>query len=208
VVIDQRYLIPRAPSSILVDGELKEWKDLRLRSGAEPTVVGPAESWTGDADASIAFDVARDNQFLYFAARVLDDAVRPEADAVEVRLDARPSAARSEDSRLVEGAYRFRLAAPDGSDGSSLRVRSYGGTNGRPSATVAGRRSDAGYDVELAVPLEIIEQQQGPDWPSIQLSIALVDVDEPGQAASRLLWRGTTDFDRRNTNFGHFVRTD
>jgi hypothetical protein len=60
--------------------------------------------------------------------------------------------------------------------------------------------------VEIALSLDTITVNQ-PDWQSVQLTAVVSDVDEPGQPPARVLWRGTSDVNERNTNFGQFVLT-
>ena len=54
----------------------------------------------------------------------------------------------------------------------------------------------------------MVRERQGDDWQSLQMAVAARDVDEAGQDAARVLWRGTADFDRRNANCGHFAPSD
>jgi len=47
-----------------------------------------------------------------------------------------------------------------------------------------------------------------PTSQSLQMAVVVRDVDEAGQDAARVVWRGTADFDRRNANYGHFAPSD
>ena len=47
-----------------------------------------------------------------------------------------------------------------------------------------------------------------PTSQSLQMAVVVHDVDEAGQDAARVVWRGTADFDRRNANYGHFAPSD
>ena len=49
---------------------------------------------------------------------------------------------------------------------------------------------------------------QGGDWQNFQFTVAVSDKDDPGEEPCRVVWRGTEDVDARNTNYGHFVRTE
>jgi hypothetical protein len=202
VIIDRGYPCPGPPSAVTIDGVLDEWPALPLATGEQPLVIGPAEQWQGPGDASLSFAVAQDEQFLYFAGQVTDDAVM-EGDDLELRLDARPIDARKDDPRLVDGTYLARMSAPSATGEARLEVKGMGVS--ADGVKYAARRTEAGYDVELALPRDWLTRAQGAAPRGFQCTPVLVDVDQPDEAACRIIWRGTADVDQRNTNYGQFV---
>ena len=72
-------------------------------------------------------------------------------------------------------------------------------------ATGAARRTDDGYDVEIAVPIEYITSVQPADWHSVQATVIVHDQDETGGPKCAVVWRGTEAFANRNTNYGQFA---
>lgn len=202
VIIDQGYPCPPAPESFVLDGQLDEWGKLALASGEQPLVLGPAQQWQGPGDASIRFGLAHDRASLYFAAQVTDDAVI-KGDGVELRLDPRPIDARRADNRLGQDTNSWRVAAPGKDEPAEVRLES--GTD-LGSAALAARPVAGGYGLELAIPLDYVARLQGADWRNFQFTVVIADVDEAGQEPCRVVWRGTSEVDARNTNYGHFVR--
>ena len=207
VVIDRRFECPRPAETIVVDGNLNEWGELPYATAADPLVLGNRENWTGPDDASARFAVASDDRYLYLAASVSDERVLPGEDAVEWILDPRPIQTRKADGRIRRGGYRFLVGAADNEQGVKLRISGQRDRQLREAVQSALRRTDSGYDVELAIPIKFITKHQGPDWQSVQLTLVVHDADDAGQPPARIVWRGTNQVDQRNTNYGHFVRS-
>jgi hypothetical protein len=207
IIIDRKFPLARVAKAVTVDGKLDEWGKLKWTTGERPLVVGKTEDWKAPTDASLAFDVAFDETYLYVAAHVTDEAVIEDADALEIRLDTRALTARRADPKLVAGTYRLRISAPDASGKTALVVEAGGkGAKVPPGGRAAAQRRGDGYDVELAIPLAYVSGPQGANWQSVQLTAIVNDVDEAGSAPARVVWRGTADVDQRNTNWGQFVR--
>lgn len=200
IVIDRRYSVPRI-TSIRIERDLSDWPDAWLPMPSQPLVLDRPQDWTGPSDCSVSIQAARDDKFLYLAARVTDERLVEDGDALTFLIDARPLAARRGDPRLRNGAYRLHVTPADG----ALTLEPLEGSTAVPgvvNSLIALRAG--GYDVEAALPLERLHVYQ-PDLQSLQLTAVVTDVDEPGQPAARVLWRGTRDVYERNTNFGHFV---
>ncbi|MEX0938824.1 MAG: metallophosphoesterase [Pirellulales bacterium] len=206
VVIDQGYDLPRI-EQVALDGDLGEWTALPRRSLDEPLVLGNSAGWTGPADAAIRFQVAHDDRFLYFAGEVSDERVMAEGDRIDLRLDARSMDDRQSDSRLGQGTYRFAVAAPGEEESTAVQFRGSRRERRPQGLQAVAKKTPAGYAVELAIPLELITEQQGDEWDSVQFTCVVNDVDGAGEDAAQVVWRGSDEVERRNTNFGHFVRT-
>jgi hypothetical protein len=140
------------------------------------------------------------------AAHVKDDRVTGK-DGLDVRLDARRITSRKSDSRWGSGTYAFRVTIPEMDGPAEVAAKAY--QNEKPPAGVqaAVTRSGNGYAVELAIPVGVLAKHQGEDWTTFQMTPIVIDVDDVSDEPARLIWRGTKDVDRQNTNFGHFVRT-
>lgn len=207
VLIDRGFDCPPMDHPLVIDGVISDWPSLPLESGPDPLVLGPEGNWQGPKDGSIAFATGHDGKFVYFAASVQDDRVLPGKDALDILFDPRSPSARAGDTRLQAGTYRFRFTAPEEGKESKVRVTPLG--PGIPPAGVQGvaRRTDDGFAVELAVPVSLLARGKNADWHSFQLGVALEDVDQEGEKANQILWRGSQDYLKRNINFGHFRNT-
>lgn len=204
ITIDRKYDLVERSKAAKVDAMLDDWDKLRFATGKSPRVLGATESWQGPGDASIEFDIAFDQDRLLFAGHIKDDAVVA-GDAIELWLDGRSLPARAKGTRLERNAYTFRIDPND--DDNALKITPLRRTPAAPADCQAVSKKTAdGYDVEFAVPLSLLRRVQGKDWKSLQATVVVHDVDEQGQPAARILWRGTQSYDRNNTNYGQFVR--
>ena len=206
VIIDQSHPCPPAAETVVIDGVLDEWGQLSLATPQQPLVLGPEGQWNGSGDASLRFALSRDDRFLYVGARVTDDRVLEEGDSLVLRLDTRPIVQRKTDGRLRAGTFRIAVSAPKDKGQCRIDIRGYRNAKIFEGAKAAGKRTGGGYEIEAAIPLEFITASQGADWQNFQLSAAVSDQDEASEKPARIVWRGSEQFDSRNTNFGHFVR--
>ncbi|MFO0946621.1 MAG: sugar-binding protein [Planctomycetota bacterium] len=170
-------------------------------------MLGPEGNWQGPEDGSITFATGHDDKFIYFAAHVRDDRVLPEKDALDVLIDSRDPSTRAGDTRLQAGAYRFRFDAPATGKESKVRVTPLGRGTSLKGVQGVARRTNEGYDVELAVPVTLFNRGKNVDWHSFQLGVVQEDIDQEGDKPNEILWRGSKDYLKRNTNFGHFLNT-
>jgi len=202
VIIDRSYALP-VVAAVSLDGSMEEWSGLPLTTGEKPLVLGPAEQWQGAEDAALAFSLGQDEQTVYLAARVTDDAVTS-ADGLELRLDTRPIDQRKADAALSRDTFLFHVAAPNTAGETTVEATSPDGAL-HEGVRIAGRRTAAGYEIELAIPRELLAQAQAGALTSLQAAAALIDSDADGETPCRILWRATADIDQRNTNYGQFV---
>ena len=211
ITIDRKYDLVERTQATKVDALLDDWDKLRFSTGPSPRVLGAAGNWQGPGDASIEFDIAFDQDRLLFAAHVQDDAVLA-GDAVELWLDGRRLSVRAKEPGLQQNAYTFRVTPPAASDtksdkGSPLKIRRHHKTPKAPAECQASSKKTAdGYDVELSIPLSLLQRTQGKDWESLQATVVVHDVDEADQTPARILWRGTQKYQRKSTSYGQFVR--
>ncbi|REK12940.1 MAG: hypothetical protein DWQ37_09950 [Planctomycetota bacterium] len=205
VVIDRKFDCPVATLEN-IDGVLEEALARGEATGERPLLVGATETWTGPDDASVHFGLGHDDEHLYLSAHVVDERVIEAGDALELRVDARPIDQRRNDPRQGRGAYVFRVTAPKGDESSEVEVTAL--RRGRPieGTKATARRTDDGYDVEIAVPIGFITSQQSDNWHSIQATVVVHDQDEADGESCTVVWRGTEAYPERNTNYGQFVK--
>ena len=215
ITIDRKYDLVERSQATKIDAMLNDWEKLRFSTGPSPRVLGAAGNWQGPGDGSIDFDIAFDQDRLLFAGHVKDDAVVA-GDAVELWLDGRKLSVRAKEPSLQHNAYTFRISpsatpsateATAGEEKSPLKIRRHRKTPKAPAECQAlSKKTADGYDVELSIPLSLLQRPQGKDWKSLQATVVVHDVDEAGQPPARILWRGTQKYQRKSTNYGQFVR--
>ena len=206
VIIDRKYHCPPPAAPVTVDGKLDEWPQLTESTSPTPLLLGNVQNWQGSADASLTFQLTQDEKFIYFAGRVMDDVVLDGADRLVLRLDSRPIHTRRIESRLRGGTFAFEFGAPYDGGRIQLKVSGYRNAKIWPGTEAAGRRTPIGYDIEAAIPIDFVTKTQGAAWHSVQLTPIVHDADQTGEKPCRIVWRGTEEVERRNVNFGHFVR--
>jgi hypothetical protein len=159
VVIDRGFACPKTQKAVTLDGRLDEWADLANTRSSQPVVLGAVDAWGGKEDADLTFDVAHDDEFIYVAARVRDDVVRPGEDRLEILWDARPIGRRLADPRLRRFAHWFHVPAPSAEETSTmLEVSRQGNQPTIRGAAAATRRIDGGYAIELAIPTRALAE--------------------------------------------------
>jgi hypothetical protein len=152
------------------------------------------DSWKGAEDGSFRFGVEYDESRFYVAVEVTDDQVVADTlhlpwdqDGIEVRLDARPDPARSNERGAVDAAFLLVAASPGTTpDGMYLYQRDHLDSLG---VTAVCLRQPDGYTAEIAVPRGWLDQQQGRPWSEFRLNLSVDDVDEPNGALAQLCWR-------------------
>lgn len=192
--VEQTVLLERnwpLPAGVVdVDGRLGEWGQLPL-GGAPREVGGQVDDWTGPQDATVSFDLRHDEHNVYIAVSVTDDHLVTDADGQTDRLDlwfdARPEGERLLGPKWQWAMYRLyvRLGLVPAADGS-VRLAD---ADKLPAGTrVAGRRTAAGWDAEVVIPLAYLQGLQGESWRSLRLNVSLQDADDPGTAPASINW--------------------
>lgn len=195
--------MPRARHPITVDGKLDDWAEWQ---GEEISLsgehfLGIKESWSGAGDVSAGIKVSWTPDGLYVAVSVVDDTYLPAADDMVVQfdclmfmLDGRTAQHRS-DASLGHGAYMVIVAA--GPEGAGHRSLTY--TPEFEGYTFAAQPTAVGYDAEFFTPFsEDLFPEQGFDvGREIQLSVVVVDHDEPSTGVDGLYWGAISDFRAR-----------
>lgn len=211
VVIDRRHLCPLVEGPVEIDGVIEPWPEPSYETPEQPLVIGAVQDWTGPADASFRVAADRTADRVILMASVVDERIVPGKDRLQWVLDARPAAQRRDEPALAWGSLRLSVSAPN--ENGDTEVQAFRGRGRRREAidgvVGAARRTDTGYDVELSIPAkELARYQGGQRWDSFQLAAVQTDVDDANREPAEVVWRGTADVRRRNTNFAHFVSED
>jgi hypothetical protein len=177
-------IVDRGTVRIFPDGRLGEWRRLTELIGlnSRAQIVSGADRWTGEADASVGFALARDDQYLYVAAEVRDDQIvrtrehRPVDDALVISLGAMAGA------RTVG----YDIAIYPGVPGSYAGAVEFRGAR---SGAVPGARvseenlSDgSGFTIEAQIPWSSLPGLRD-HLASLRGRVAYHDSDSPARAA-------------------------
>jgi hypothetical protein len=201
VVIDKEYQLHGQTAT--VDGDLQEWDGPWWASPTIPALVGAKENWQGEQDCSFATTARYDDKNLYFAFRVKDEQVVA-GDAITVVIDTRPPLTRLTSNQIGNESIALRITAPTSHQLERCEVAGVL----RPSVenvVAMGRKTEDGYEVELAAPLIGILRSQGLAWGSLQAGVRVADVDTPGESKVELLWRANENV-RDNRPMAHLIR--
>jgi len=210
---DMIFQCPLRTEAVKIDGDLSDWPDLPITCERPAQILLAKNTWTGPLDSSFSFAVARDDAFLYLAARVIDDNLVVEhnsdpwfQDGIEVRLDARPPGER------LRGPYKafqdyLLVALSPGAGPEQLTIAFEDKQpEGLAAACVA---TDKGYNAEIAIPIGYLEAQQGARWETFRLNIAVNDFDGPhgdGANAAQIWWRPDWSRNQNYAESGTFSR--
>ena len=210
----KRIDLPRRAESVVVDGNLSEWADLPQACTRPEQVIDWWRAWTGPRDASFRFAVARDDDYVYIAARVVDDKVvtpNPDGgydgrcDHLGVSVDARPEPARS--AGLGDWEQRFKeylpvLVNPD----AKGKAHVYSPKQLPEGTKVACVKTETGCEAEIAIPASWLDEQQGGPWQALRINVFYNDVEERGGRYPRIYWRPAWDESANYPGSGTFVK--
>ncbi len=208
VVIDQRHDCPKIPAGEAIDAITQPWPERAYALPEQPIVLGDAKEWTGKVDGSFEVAARHDGERLILSALVTDERVVAGKDRFEWILDARPANERL-DPRLRWGVIRVTASAPGETGSGAVEVTRSRRRQQEPIRGAEGtaRRTDAGYEIEVAIPHRALARYQGGQrWKDFQLAAVQVDIDDPSREPTEIVWRGTSKVRQRNTNYARFVR--
>ncbi len=185
--------IAPAKGAINIDGNLDEWAQLPFEVD-EKNIDADPFSHKGSADASLAFDVAYDNDFLYIAAQVTDDeiivhegTVPYQQDGINIILDARPekiSALQTGDRLFRETLYIGQSPVSDEENAGLYRKDQL-----PEGIRAVCKKTPDGYVTEVAIPVSYLNKMQGTDWQNIRLNVAVSDYDKEGNHQTQIFWK-------------------
>jgi hypothetical protein len=196
---------------IWVDGVLDEWEGLSYKINARSPKTGDVDEYFGDYDGSYEFDVRYDLENLYIALSVWDDQVMLDQDAsiwtqdvVRIYLDARPAeiSANSKGDNLFDD-YLYISLAPAENKRSEVQI--YQKERLPQNTLIASKRSLAGFDIEISVPLTYIESRNNADWENFRVNFAFIDVDE-NKSRTTIWWQPEWSSEANYIGSGMFFR--
>lgn len=222
-------------NAAILDGKLDDWDNLSNVINPPAQVLGDPRGYHGEADASARFAVQHDDNFLYVAAKVIDDQIvldrsrvrrgnerfrgvevetwpdLPEdftrqLDGLEIIIDARSDPDRSLSRGALPLTNSAFIAVHPPTDEQSRPVI-YRQNRLPKGSRVECRRDEGGYAVEVAIPLSYIIQRQSPAWSRVRVNVTVNDVDGEDESPVQLPWQPAWGDDLNVIGSGTFERT-
>ena len=181
-----------------IDGDLAEW--VALVYPANQPVFG-RENWQGNSDASASWNVAWDNEFLYLAVKVRDDAFVQNAtaenlfkgDGLELLVDIDPG---QRGEALTERDFQLGLSPGNlltGAPGpEAYRWWPKDWPHNMDGGTVAARLIEGGYAIEAVIPWKTFNLTPFAGE-GMAFTLSVSDNDTPNAAQQESLIASTKD---------------
>ena len=186
-----KYELEKTEKSIKVDGKLKEWDKLHFTINEESYISTDPFSHSGDKDASSGFSIQYDEEFVFVAAKIIDDEINVHEgknplyqDATFVFIDARTVA----ESCMNGGQNMFSdwLLIAISPDNAGTVYRKNQLPEGFSSAI---KKTKNGYNFELAIPTSYFNEKQMGPWNALRLNLMINDYDQVWKHNSRISWK-------------------
>lgn len=175
----QKYALTKVKKAKKIDGKSKDWQKFNYHFLADD-----------GGDAKVAFDVAYDDEYFYFAAQVMDDTLVSTGKGApwsqdNIAFGVNPLPAHLSAMSTGRDWYSseiFQMMTPATADAESVLYRNM--PEGFEMKCVA---TDYGYFAEAKLPLKHIEEKQGKNWKTLRIQVALDDKD--GENTNRYWWQ-------------------
>src|SRR6056297_93890 len=200
LIFDHPHHLISADSNITVDADLDDWKDASFTQITNPVYMHENWDWKGKEDGSFSFATRLDDEKIYIAIQTSDDRlileknVESRQDKFYVRLNPYATENRQTDypARLfgfeaVPDSFHYQIDIAQGETVQNPRIQ----TNSEKVDVDAAMKSnmDTGEQIlELAIPLNVVEDIEGESWTSIRLNFGWMDHDRPENTKPSVLW--------------------
>ena len=200
LIFDHPHHLEPPDSNIDVDADLDDWKDASFTQITNPVYMHENWDWKGKEDGSFSFATRLDDEKIYIAIQTTDDRlileneIESRQDKFYVRLNPYATEDRKTDypARLfgfeaVPDSFHYQIDIAQGETVQNPRIQ----TNSEKVDVDAAMKSnmDTGEQIlELAIPLNVVEDIQGENWTSIRLNFGWMDHDRPENTKPSVLW--------------------
>lgn len=200
LLFDHPHLLEFTNSEITVDASLDEWDESLFTQITNPVFMHEDWDWSGEQDGSFSFATLYDDTHLYVAMRSMDDKLiigdgtGDRQDKFFIRLN--PFAEENRKivypSRLfgfepVPDTYHYQVDIAQGASVDSPNIQ----TNSEKitvDAAMSSNRKTGEQQLEVSIPISVIEDVQGKNWDSIRLNFGWMDHDRPENTKPSVLW--------------------
>lgn len=154
-----------------IDGRLAEWGHTAMKALYPSQRQGDSLRWSGPEDASMEFSVALGERALFVAAKVRDDQVEPEHDALALVYES-PS-----------GPALIRVGPGE----VSAETKRYNAESWPDGTLAACLKTLTGYQAEFAIPIAALAPRDASGETAYRLNFAITDRDT-GDPDDLVLW--------------------
>jgi hypothetical protein len=180
---EMRRSIPMVKKTPKIDGELKDWPDLPYTFGAEEA-----------GDLNVQWGLSRDDEYLYLAAKVVDNDIRVEEgttaaqqDYIGVIVNGEPMATSA--MRKGEGWYSNSFILVVSPEEGKVPVSTFYEDRYDFEHPYKCKTTKDGYTVEMALPLSYIRELQGNNWRHVRINLAAQDWDGDSDKKPVYYWK-------------------
>ena len=178
---------------VVIDGDLSEWQGMLSKVEA-PLSDTDAPAWKGPADLSYRLAYGHDDEFLYVAIETTDDYINSVEkkdpwvqDGVEVRIDARPPAARIAARAPKEGVDILMVAMSPAKAGETRLP--YKAVELPDGVQAVCKATATGHITEMAIPFTYLDEMADQPWTDVRVNIVVNDLDkDPSDFKGDKLW--------------------
>jgi hypothetical protein len=177
----QKQFITKTKIPKVIDGQMNDWKNDQLSFTKIP---GAPE------DLTLSYGMQYDSDYLYFGAKVIDD---------ELNIDTSLAIYQQDGIGLAVNGALFRESVQSKGAGwyrDEAMVRMSPASNDLPSTEYFSKglpegtlykcvQTEEGYNVEVAIPLTYLTDQQGNNWKTARINIIVEDYDADFEARNR-----------------------
>ncbi len=200
----EKYNLTKTNNEVTIDGKTNDWEKLNYH-------IYKNASKTKEA---FNFDVKYDKKFIYVMIQVFDEKTitnpenrRKSQDNIVVDFDARPDPQRM----LGRGRNGFdpfsRLKLFPDKSGMQNLIKMGAYNKYIPENTkVACLITDYGYNMEIAFPVDFLQQKQGKNWKEFRLNICRTDVDASDFKKTSVWWQPKWSGKRNFNGSGTFKK--
>jgi hypothetical protein len=196
---------------IWIDGVIDEWEGLSFRTDTRSPKSGDINEYYGDFDGSFEFDVKYDHENLYIALSVWDDQLILDEkwspwtqDVIRIYLDGRPLEISS-NGRGENQSDDFLCISFAAAEGKKANANIYQKQLLPRNTTIAAKKTVAGFDAEISIPLSYLDFKNGADWENFRINIAFVDCDE-NSSRTIIWWKPAWDSPENYIGSGMFFK--
>jgi hypothetical protein len=184
-----KYTVGKSAKKIKIDGNLKEWNGEWITLN-DKNVTGKPFHYNGPEDCTVKFQSTYDDEFLFIGLDVIDDEVvinenasHWAQDAFGIGVDARPQHISETNNGAGQYSEWFSYLRAFKETSSIYYEESV------PEGVISEFKiTKSGVQIELAIPVSVLDKMNQGSWKTARLAIAYIDSDNGGKETNQIWW--------------------